>query len=195
VLMDFGTGKDLRLQPLPGVAGGDLAGTPLYLAPEVFGGAPRSRLTDIYSLGVLLFHLVTNGYPVDGRTQADVEAGHRSGARTRLRDLRPDLPAEFVGAVEQATAVNPEERFQTVGAFEAALARFLGRPPEPLPAPTPRRRWIAAAAVVVLATIGATALWKYWPPQTAAPLAPTPAPSSTGLKAAAASSYQIDAAF
>src|SRR5215475_2200204 len=53
VLMDFGTSKDLGIQP----SGVDVAGTPLYLAPEVFRGEARSRVTDIYSLGVLLFHL------------------------------------------------------------------------------------------------------------------------------------------
>jgi hypothetical protein len=191
VLMDFGTGKDLRLQPVP-TGAGDIAGTPLYLAPEVFDGAPRSRLTDIYSVGVLLYHLVTNGYPFDGTTQADVEEAHRTGARTRLRDLRPDLPEEFVAAVEQATAVNPEERFQSAGTLEAVLARFVGRAPAALP-PAPRGRWTAAAAVIVLAAIGAASYWGLRPQKTSMPVAASAAPpAATG---AAGSSYRIDAAF
>ena len=44
--------------------GPNVAGTLLYMAPEVLRGAPRSRVSDIYSLGVLLFHLVTDAYPV-----------------------------------------------------------------------------------------------------------------------------------
>ncbi len=60
VLMDFGTGGDIR-----GTRNGDtLAGTPLYLAPELFAGAKPSAQSDIYSLGVLLYHLVTGDYPV-----------------------------------------------------------------------------------------------------------------------------------
>jgi eukaryotic-like serine/threonine-protein kinase len=127
VLMDFGTGKDLdadrwverlRLQ--------DVAGTPLYLAPEVFAGKPRSKATDIYSLGVLLYHLVTMAYPVDGVTGEAVVQAHGRGERVHLRDLRPELPDDFVRMIERAIAADPSERFGSVGAFEAELARFLG---------------------------------------------------------------------
>src|SRR5262245_8682609 len=56
VLMDFGAGRFL------GTAGG-LAGTPLYLAPEVLAGGPPTAASDLYSLGVVLFHLLTGDYP------------------------------------------------------------------------------------------------------------------------------------
>jgi len=149
VLMDFGTGKDVGAQPR--TMGMDLAGTPLYLAPEVFRGEPRSTLGDVYGLGVLLYYLVTKQYPVEGRTRAEVEAAHARGARRRLRDVRPDLPTAFVDAVERAIAVDPTERFQSAGAFEAALSQFLGRT---APGPRPWALVIAlAAAAVVIAAI------------------------------------------
>ncbi len=90
VLMDFGTGKDLDQDILPAYAGGspDFAGTPMYLAPEVFAGLPRTKATDVYSLGVLLFHLVTNRYPVEGETRAAIGEAHQRQARTHLRDVR-----------------------------------------------------------------------------------------------------------
>ena len=126
VLMDFGTGRDLSALRLHG-ASDAAAGTPLYLAPEVFDGQPQSKVTDTYSLGVLLYHLVTNTYPVKGQTQAEVEEAHRRNERTNLRDARPDLPQSFVALVERAVSRDPRERFQTAGAFEAALAEFLGQ--------------------------------------------------------------------
>ena len=61
VLMDFGAGQE---QSAPGAVGGRVVGTPLYLAPEVLTGAEATIRSDIYSLGVLLYHLVTNDYPV-----------------------------------------------------------------------------------------------------------------------------------
>ena len=66
MLMDLGTGREadgrgLRENP-------ELAGTPLYLAPEIFLGAPASARTDLYSLGVLLYHLVTGAFPVRATT-------------------------------------------------------------------------------------------------------------------------------
>ena len=58
VLMDFGTGRELDDDASP-----DLAGTPLYAAPEVLEGQQATIQSDIYSLGVLLYHLVTGSYP------------------------------------------------------------------------------------------------------------------------------------
>ena len=76
VLMDFGTGHDPSEIP---ARPGDWSGTPLYLAPEVFAGGAASIASDVYALAVLLFHLITAGYPVPGRTVEDVRLGHRQG--------------------------------------------------------------------------------------------------------------------
>jgi eukaryotic-like serine/threonine-protein kinase len=123
VLMDFGTGKDLEA-PVPPVS--DFAGTPLYLAPEVFAGQPRTRASDIYSLGVLLYYLSTARYPVDGETRTEIDRRHlQPASRRRMRDARPDLPDAFIAVVEQAIAEDPAARYPSAGAFAAALARSL----------------------------------------------------------------------
>jgi hypothetical protein len=124
----------------------------------VFQGAARSKGSDIYSLGVLLYHLVTNGYPVQGRTMAEVKEAHHRGVRTRLRDARPDLPAALVDIVERASAVDPRERFASAGAVEAALAGFVGRTPPVRPSPA-LKRWLVAVAVVTSISVGATGYW------------------------------------
>lgn len=81
VLMDFGTGVDL------GDDAGVLAGTPLYLAPEVMAGGDSTRPSDVYSLGVLLFHLVTGTFPVRGSTSAK-SGGPTGEASARGSDRR-----------------------------------------------------------------------------------------------------------
>jgi tRNA A-37 threonylcarbamoyl transferase component Bud32 len=124
VLMDFGTGREDWQRPAD--SDGDLTGTPLYLAPELFRGASASQQSDIYSLGVLLYHLVTEAYPIEARTLADVEAAHQEGRRRYLRDARPDLPAQFVRVVERALSADPAERYGTAGAMEAALLEAIG---------------------------------------------------------------------
>ena len=191
VLMDFGTGKDLRIRRAHAAGGTDIVGTPLYLAPEVFGGKPRTKLADIYSLGVLLFHLVTNTYPTQGRTRDDVEEAHQRGARTRLRDVRPDLPAAFVEAVERAIAAEPRERFQSIAAFEAALGRFVGRTND---APAPRMWRLAAAAVVLIAGLVAAKYAIDRAPRTATPPAVTLQTVPNSEASAPASTYRIDTA-
>ena len=62
VLMDFGTGQEF------GAPGPALAGTPLYLAPEILNGGHASPASDVYSLGVLLFLLVTGAFPVQAES-------------------------------------------------------------------------------------------------------------------------------
>jgi serine/threonine protein kinase/tetratricopeptide (TPR) repeat protein len=123
VLMDLGTGRKA------GVAGDtaapDLAGTPLYLAPEIFSGVAASERTDLYSLGVLLYHLVTAAFPVRATTIRELHDGHKQRRAIRLRDARADLPTAFVRVVERAIAPDPECRYSTAGAFEADLAQAL----------------------------------------------------------------------
>jgi Tol biopolymer transport system component/tRNA A-37 threonylcarbamoyl transferase component Bud32 len=136
VLMDFGTGREAFDGASP-----ELAGTPLYLAPEVFEDEAATTKSDLYGVGVLLFHLVAGSYPVTGRSVAAIRAAHRERRRTWLRDARPDLPPAFVDVVERALDPDPGRRFESAGALESALARGV------LP---------AAAAVATTAAASAT---------------------------------------
>jgi serine/threonine protein kinase len=88
VLMDFGAGRELSIEPA--APGSDFAGTPIYLAPEVFAGASRTTASDIYSLGVLLYFLVTGSYPVEGATRSEIRRFHdQRGSRRPLRTFVP----------------------------------------------------------------------------------------------------------
>jgi serine/threonine protein kinase len=205
VLMDFGTGKDLGTEAeVSGSGGDDFAGTPLYVAPEVFEGQPRTKRSEIYSLGVLLYHLVTDAYPVEGKTRAELERAHRNGERKFLRDARPDLPDDFVYAVERALSVNPQERYATVGAFEAALAHFSDARPAPQPVPRPKPILLVAAALVGAAGLAGATYWlgnRSTTPASAPPPAVTTstaggasAVASGSPATAAESEYQIDTA-
>ena len=84
-------------------------------------GAAASVGADIYSLGVLLFYLLSGHFPVDGEDVAEIRRRHASGERVRLRDIRPELPDAVVEIVERATAVDRGERFRTAGDLEHAL--------------------------------------------------------------------------
>jgi serine/threonine protein kinase/TolB-like protein/tetratricopeptide (TPR) repeat protein len=121
VLMDFGTGipidDDSHASPA--------AGTPLYLAPELLEGEEATPASDLYSLGVLLYHLVTGSYPITASSLVELRKAHRRG-RTRLQDARPDLPDAFVQAVDRALAPDPADRPASAGAMQDALTRALG---------------------------------------------------------------------
>jgi serine/threonine-protein kinase len=117
VLLDFGTGL-LADGPLRNTAP---AGTPLYLAPEVLIRGKTTVSSDIYALGVLLYRLVTDTYPVMASSLDGLMAAHISGERRALRNARPDLPAGFVTVVDRALERNPSDRFPTSRAMDAAL--------------------------------------------------------------------------
>jgi Tol biopolymer transport system component len=128
VLMDFSGSGALD----PRESGPALSGTPLYMAPELLDGRPASPATDTYSVGVLLFYLFSGSLPVVGATVSDVRRAHREGKRTRLRDLRPELPDTVVQIVERAAHPDPAARFASAGELENALGGMLGSPAPPI---------------------------------------------------------------
>jgi serine/threonine-protein kinase len=117
ILMDFGAGEFMDRPS----SDRRMRGTPLYLAPEVFERARASVATDVYAVGVLLFYLVTGGFPVTGASIDALKEAHRRGERRRLRDERPDLPDSFVSVVERALDPDPARRFSSAGEMYEAL--------------------------------------------------------------------------
>ncbi len=143
VLGDFGTGVEFDEDA--GIAEPQIAGTPLYLAPEIFEHRPATVGSDVYSVGVLLYFLVTANYPVRGATFAEIRRAHSQGQRVSLRDARKDLPEPFVNIVEALLSAH-ERRFHTAATLESVLGGSI----------VERRRWlyvgVAAIAIAVLAS-------------------------------------------
>ena len=123
VLMDFGTGTELDDRSTA-----ELAGTPLYLAPEVLAGQPATVQSDIYGLGVLLFYLLTGAYPVTGRSVSDVRRAHERNDRAALRTIRPDVRPALARIIERAIDPRPERRYASAGALGKDLSARQRRP-------------------------------------------------------------------
>jgi hypothetical protein len=138
----------------------------------------------------LLYHLVTDAYPVNGRSRADVELAHYRQEVRRLRDVRADLPEAFIRAVEGAIATDPRERHQSAGAFEAALARALDAPRAVIDRGS---KWMAiAASVTAIVLVGV--MYRAAQRTAEAPgRAALPLPQGM-VSASLAPAYEIDAA-
>jgi len=148
VLMDFSSSR--RADDSPGNPESDPMGTPLYMAPELWDNNSPTVESDIYALGVLLYHLVTGEFPVQAPSIELLRRAHKNHERHLLRDERPGLPDTFVRTIEKALTANPLERFRSAGALEEALhAQQELLPPKEQPLPL-EVRIIARVARIVL---------------------------------------------
>ncbi len=157
LLMDFG------LTTLPQSQTG-IAGTPTYMAPELFSGSQATVATDIYAVGVLLFYLVTGQHPVRLGGLTAREAAEAISKRKALIDLRPDLSESFMRTVSIAMEMDPAKRYASAGQLAEALAESLGAPVPGGAASAPSKTtsktklWVGLAVLVVLAALG-IAVW------------------------------------
>ena len=146
VLMDFGSGHDAQR-----FATSTLEGTPLYSAPEVLNGSAASVQSDIYSLGVLLWYLLTGSYPVNGRSVDEIKRAHARGWITKLQGQGP--VSSVAALAVECLAIDPRKR-PCIASELARRLRACGQQPASRRA---IRTWAAlgafGAAVLLLATV------------------------------------------
>src|ERR671935_1587880 len=128
---DFGIARSLDVQGV--TQSGAVLGTSNYIAPEQASGQPVDRTTDVYSLGVVLFELLTGEVPFPGESFVAVAMQHVSEAPPSVLEVRPDVPVRVARAVDRSLEKDPVERFPTMDAFAAELQACLaelGSPPD-----------------------------------------------------------------
>jgi eukaryotic-like serine/threonine-protein kinase len=200
-ILDFGVAKtrDLEVGDDPAVLltlelatsqAGKISGTPAYMAPEQLLGRPASPRSDIYSLGVLLFELLTGRRPYDAHDIVGLAMAVASEPTPRADAIDPSVPADLSRALARAMAKEPCDRHQSAREFAAELRQVdrdfgedvttpdLRTPQVVGPAAAGRASWwrrhrLIATGVLAL-TVAAVALgiW-YWTRQHPPPTSPT----------------------
>jgi serine/threonine protein kinase len=160
---DFGIARSLDVAGVTQT--GTVLGTSDYIAPEQAGGQPVNAQTDVYSLGVVLFELLTGEVPFPGESFVAVAMKHVHEPPPRILDRRGDVPPRVAAAVERALEKDPDRRFPSMDAFaaelEACLAELTRPPDEGVTMVVPPRA--AAAPVQAVAARSPRRRRRAWP--------------------------------
>ena len=123
-VLDFGLAKLTENELSPSAAEtnpGVVMGTPRYMSPEQARGLDVDLRTDIFSLGTVIYELVTGKLPFEGETTSDVIAALIKEEPEPMRTTVPDLPVEFEEVVSKALVKDRGLRYQTIAEFLSAL--------------------------------------------------------------------------
>ena len=105
---------------------GAVIGTATYFSPEQAQGLPADERSDVYSLGIVLYELLTGKPPFTGESPVAVAYQHVSTMPSPAREVNPEVPVEIAAVAEHAIAKNPANRYQSADAFRDDLLRYLG---------------------------------------------------------------------
>ncbi|HEX5575467.1 MAG TPA: protein kinase [Gemmatimonadales bacterium] len=138
-------------------------GTPAYMSPEQATASPVDRRSDIYSLGCIVYEMLTGDPPFAGASPRAIMARHAVDPVPAIRTARPGVPSHLEQAINRSLAKVPADRFPTASEFGAALelredAGHARTPPSGLPAVARRSRLLFASGAIALAALVASAL-------------------------------------
>jgi len=207
-VLDFGIARIAHRHDAHGSDAELAAGSPYYMAPEQARQEPVDRRADVFSLGVVLYELLTDTKPFTGATLDDITAAVLQHEPPLANTINPDVPAALAEITAKALAKNPEHRYRSARALSRDLRHWLDENTNsandadvPMMAGPRRRLWFAAGAVGALVLGGL--IWAGTmskpvavraPPAAATPAAPPVATAPVAAPPAVVNAAAPDAA-
>ena len=121
---DFGIARSLESEGL--TATGRVLGTTDYVSPEQAMGEDADERSDVYSLGVVLYEMLSGEVPFRAETQVGVAMKHVNNPMPDIRAKRPEIPADVSGVISRATAKDRRDRYASVSEMVMDLETGLG---------------------------------------------------------------------
>jgi serine/threonine protein kinase len=124
-VLDFGVARLGSMIGRDEDANQEKAGTPLYMAPELSatGFGTSDHRVDLYSLGCVLYEILTGSPPFHGSNREELERAHQSSSPESIRNVRPDVPLVVAQIIHKLLAKRPDDRYQTAFSLSADLLK------------------------------------------------------------------------
>jgi serine/threonine protein kinase len=145
-VMDFGIARSLKTKGITGE--GVSVGTPEYMSPEQVEGKEADQRADIYSLGIILYEMVTGRVPFEGDTPFSIAIKHKSERPERPKKLNPQIPEELNRLILRCLEKDRESRYQGAGEMLSELTKIEKGIPATEKA-VPKRRSITSKEITV----------------------------------------------
>ena len=121
-IMDFGIARSLKVKGLTGA--GIVIGTPEYMSPEQIEGQDVDNRTDIYSLGIILYEMMTGRVPFEGDTFLSIAVKQKTEQPRNPRELNAQIPDDLDRLILRCLEKSKEKRYQKVEDIQAELAKI-----------------------------------------------------------------------
>ena len=182
-IMDFGIARSLEAKGITGA--GVMIGTPEYMSPEQVEGKEVDQRSDIYSLGVILYEMVTGRVPFEGETPFSIAFKHKSETPRNPKEVDAQIPEDLSRVILRCLEKDKELRYQSAGEVRSELQNIeKGIPttervvPKRKPVTSKEitvtfglKKLFIPALVVVALVIAAVIIWQLLPKKEAIPVA------------------------